>query len=231
MDGYPLFQDALVIPHDQARDLSSESYSPCEHDDDRTLSTASSPVTPSSDISTLFPSWALLSQESEMDLSSWDATPDWVKQLSPQSYDVDGSRLSRKRRRPIDEPYDLPVAAEEPPETMVQISDAPFRFVEITPDSIVSGDIHRAKGEWKRGRPRLQKSASKTKSKARRTSTQQQHETDQDNTKPSVEVVSCDGPAAPRHEQSLFQPVFDHLLVTEQERDFFAGLFAPGLLR
>ncbi|KAK4949684.1 hypothetical protein LTR10_011525 [Elasticomyces elasticus] len=201
MEGYHLFQDALIMPFDLAENISSYSYLVSEHDDVTTPSTASSPLTPSSDNSSVFPGWSLLSQEPGLDLSSWDATPDWVKQRSPQLYDLDDSLASHKKACYMDDPHDLLVSAAEPAEEASKDAKTPFRFVEITPDKILSGEIHRAKGEWKRGRPRLRKSAPKSKSKVT--------------------------PA--RHEANLFQPVFDHLLVTEQEKGFFAGLFAPSL--
>ncbi|KAI1616324.1 hypothetical protein EDD36DRAFT_415227 [Exophiala viscosa] len=228
MEGYQLFQDALIMPLDLDQNHSSDAYLFSEYDDNTTLSTAGSPSTPSSEIATLSPSWSFLPKERGMDLSSWDATPDWIKRRSPRSYDLDDGILGRKKRRHLDEPHDLVVASVEPHEARPNNSGTPFRFVEITPDNILSGEVHRAKGEWKRGRPR-RKSASNAKSKVAIT-TGGQCGMDRIDTEPSGQPTTSYGQTAARHEPSLFQPVFDQLLVTEQERDFFAGLFAPSFL-
>ncbi|KAI1630124.1 hypothetical protein EDD37DRAFT_83303 [Exophiala viscosa] len=227
MEGYRLFRDALIMPLDLGQDHITDAYLFSEYDDNTTPVTASSPSTPSSEISSLCPSWTLLPRERKVDLSSWDATPDWIKRRSPRFCDLDDGLLGREKRRHMDEPHDLVVASVEPPEAGPNNPGTPFRFVEIHPDNILSGEVHRAKGEWKRGRPRLRKSASNAKSKVGIT-TGGQCGMDRMDTETSGEPTTCYRQVAARHEPSLFQPVFDHLLVTDQERDFFAGLFAPS---
>jgi hypothetical protein len=236
-----LFSAGLIMPLDLDQDDCCDFYcSPDYHDDDKTVSTASSPITPSSDVSALFPSWGLCLPEPAIDLSSWDATPDWVRnssRLLKRSWDFNDNHLAgtknnfhQKRRRYSYQVRDNMATsmANQTPEQIQGASrmpDMPLRFVEITPDNILSGDIHRAQGEWKRGRPRLDKSNSKTKSnKVSSPYRNNPPEIKAASARSTIEVPEVHTTASYRH--ALFQPVFDHLLVTDVERDFFASLFA-----
>lgn len=241
MDGKPLFSDGLVMPLDFDPDYYSDFFSSSDHpDDDKTVSTASSPITPSSDISALFPSWNPCLPEPVIDLSSWDATPEWIRnssRLPRRSFDfnnihfgsAENSFSHKKRRHNYQVPDSLATPpASEPPEPIREAPkapDMPLRFVEITPDNILSGDIHRAQGEWKRGRPRINKSNSKPKSN--KASSPSRSNWPGRKASPAMSTIGVPrAHTTESYNHSLFQPVFDHLLVTDMERDFFSSLFA-----
>lgn len=227
------------MPQDFDDDYSSDLYwQPNQFDDDQTTSTVSSPLTPSSDISTFIPNWKSCSPRLEMDLSSWDATPEWIKQssrlwqrpLDCSESDATSEHIRHKKRRynhqtPDYMPAPVKIESQVPKKATLKEPDVPLRFVTVTADNILSGDIHRAQGEWKRGRPRLNKPNSKTK-EATAISSERKDSVGMRISQTPSSIGDLPPYASEQPNQSLFQPVFDHLLVTDQERTFFSALFS-----
>ncbi|KIW13009.1 hypothetical protein PV08_08196 [Exophiala spinifera] len=227
------------MPEDFDDDFPSDLYwEPSQIEDDQTTSSVSSPPTPSSDISAFVPSWKPCSPRLEMDLSSWDATPEWIKQSSRgrqrawdcSESDPTGDCIQDKRLRYNYQsadymPAPIIIESQEPTQEPPKEPDVPLRFVTVTADNILSGDIHRAQGEWKRGRPRLNKPTSKRKA-ATATCSEQKYPARMRVSHSPSGIGTVVSHASEPHHQSLFQPVFDHLLVTDQERTFFSALFS-----
>ncbi|KAL6251104.1 hypothetical protein RBB50_001312 [Rhinocladiella similis] len=248
-DHAPLSSRGLIMPQDFDDDYSSELYwQPSLFDDDQTTSTVSSPLTPTSDISAFIPNWKSSSPRLEMDLSSWDATPEWIKQSSRlrqrpwdcSETDATSEYVQHKKRRynyqsPDFMPASIKIEAQAPKMETPKELDVPLRFVTVTADNILSGDIHRAQGEWKRGRPRLNKANSKSKAVTAVVAAASPEQKDPARMRVS-QTPSSIGNLAPHaseqpYNSTLFQPVFDHLLVTDQERTFFSSLFSQSPCR
>jgi len=246
MERQPVFEDAMIMPFDMDQDGESNYYyQPDSYDDDQTATTASSPITPSSDNSILFSSWSSCSQDPVMDLSSWDATPEWIRTSPPRQFPPRNSSEADPKYfagYPRDKKSDhihtihsyaaIPddsIHSPRPSKKARKNEGAPLRFVSVTPASILSGDIHRTQGEWKRGRPRLVRPAPKSKTRPSAPASNDQ-EFEAEALQSSVAFHCPKGCLASPCSQSLFGPVFDHLRVTTQEQNFFAALLAPGEL-
>lgn len=234
---------AIIVSFDMDQDpLHDHYYQPDSYDDDQTATTASSPITPASDNSVPFSHWNSRLQESELDLSSWDATPDGIRmsntlQFQPWNFgDIEPKKVegySRNQKQFQSGTIgsnatfrDDAIKSPRPSKRPRQETEVPLRFVSVTPDNILSGDIHRTQGEWKRGRPRLVKPAPKSKTLPSPPSAKKQ--TVGTRIQPPVAVDSASNYPASLNNQTLLGPVFDHLRVTTQERNFFASLFPPG---
>jgi hypothetical protein len=162
-------------------------------------------------------------------------TPPQFQSWSSPGDHLKGSDMHMSKRKPIlDDGYGGHSAATDdvdhshtPVKKARVEADVPLRFVSVTPHNILSGDIHRTQGEWKRGRPRLSKSSSKTKT-PRSPAAPHAEQLPKTGVEPRQTPEAVDDKLVSTVSHGLFGPVFDNLLVTDQERDFFERLFVPG---